>query len=74
ICTGCTSNPAKDFVHTPGVPVVTAAQAFQPKPVVAPVLHPAGPARVITTPRLAGGAAALLLLGVGWRRRRTTPA
>jgi hypothetical protein len=73
VCTGCTANPAKDFVHTPGVPVVTAAQAVQPTAVTAAAPTPAPVASWVTTPRVAGGAVALVLLGLGWRRRRSTP-
>lgn len=73
VCNGCTSNPAKDFVHNPGVPVVTAAQAVQPKAVTAPVARPAHESGPLTAPRVAGGGLALLLLGLGLRRRRTTP-
>ncbi|HUR51799.1 MAG TPA: PQQ-dependent sugar dehydrogenase [Mycobacteriales bacterium] len=74
LCTGCAPNPAKDFVHTPGVPVVGAAAAFNPAPVTAAPLHPATKASFLQPARL--GALALVgLLGlVGLRRRRVTPA
>jgi glucose/arabinose dehydrogenase len=73
ICTGCTANPARDFVHTPGVPVVTAAQAVQPKTLTAAAPVAAPVSSWVTAPKLAGGALALVLLGFGWHRRRSTP-
>jgi glucose/arabinose dehydrogenase len=73
ICTGCTPNPAKDFVHTPGVPVVAAADAFNPAPVrSAPVLPAARTSSLLQPARVGAVALAGLLLAVGWRRRRTT--
>jgi glucose/arabinose dehydrogenase len=75
ICSGCTPNPAKDFVHPAGVPAVSAADAFNPAPVSAVPLHQApastGP---LTAPRVAGGLLAILVVGVGWRRRASIPA
>jgi glucose/arabinose dehydrogenase len=73
VCNGCAANPARDFVHNPGVPVVTAAQALQPKPTQVAAARPAAETSPVTVPRLAGGAVALLLVGFGWRRRRSTP-
>jgi len=74
ICTGCTPNPAKDFVHTAGVPVVSAASAFNPAPVTAKPVRPAtAHVGAVTAPRVAGGVLALLVVGLGWRRRASTP-
>jgi glucose/arabinose dehydrogenase len=71
ICSGCTPNPAKDFVHTPGVNVVSAAQAFVPAR-VAPVVPRPAHASSVLTPTSGGVLAAGLLLGlVGLRRRRS---
>ena len=70
-CQGCSANPAKDFVHTPGVPVVTAAQAF--KPINAGALKPAkevtASGRDLRTPAFVLGTPLVLLAGVALRRR-----
>jgi glucose/arabinose dehydrogenase len=72
VCTGCTPNPAKDFVRTPGVPVVSAAGAYRP------VVSSAPPVRAkqgtLSATGIGGVAGAALLLVVGLRRRRHTPA
>jgi glucose/arabinose dehydrogenase len=73
ICQGCTPNPAKDFVHTPGVPVVDAAHAVNPAPPAAlPTKAATRAASPVTAPRVAGAAIALVLLGIGVSRRRVT--
>jgi len=71
VCTGCTANPAKDFVHTPGVPVVTAAEAFRPAP-VAPVVLASAKVSHASGYLMGSAAAGLALVGIGWRRRRLT--
>lgn len=73
-CSGCQANPAKDFVRTPGVPVVSAADAFSPTP-VAPVVAQKSTTTGALTPTRIGAVAVLGLLGLlGLRRRRLTPA
>jgi hypothetical protein len=71
-CQGCSANPAKDFVHTPGVPVVTADQAFRPAKVAAAATSREGRSlRLGTTSQSAWALPVLLLLvGIGLRRRR----
>lgn len=72
-CSGCAPNPAKDFPHTAGVPVVTAAHAYAPKPVVATPLKKSGATSLIPSAPV-GALAAIGVLGlVGLRRRRVTP-
>jgi len=67
-------NPAKDFVHTPGVPVVSAKDAFNPKPVAAVKPTKATTSRVSTPTVAAGGGLVVLGLGLGLWRRRSVPA
>jgi glucose/arabinose dehydrogenase len=66
-------NPARDFVHTPGVPVVSAKDAFNPRP--AAVVQPTrATTRWVTTPSVAAGSLLAMALGVGLWRRRSVPA
>jgi glucose/arabinose dehydrogenase len=70
-CQGCSANPAKDFVHTPGVPVVTAAQAFRPAKIATAAAPTEGrDLHLVTVPHGAVALPLLVLIAVGVRRRR----
>jgi cytochrome c len=66
-------NPSRDFIHTPGVPVVSAKDAFNPAPVAA-VRPTKATKHLVTTPTVAAGSLLALALGVGLWRRRSVPA
>ena len=73
-CNGCTPDPVNDFVHTPGVPTVTAEQAYSPKPLAAAPLQPVASTTVARTVKVGAGVVLGVLGLVGLRRRRLTPA
>ena len=68
-CAGCKANPAKDFVRTPGVEVVTAETAFRPSTNAAPVATVATVGRTVTPARAAGALGLVGLVALAWRRR-----
>lgn len=72
-CTGCSSNPAKDFVHVKGVPVVSAADAVQPQQTQPVATQPAADSGLVSAPVVGAASLVLLLGGLGWRRRRHVP-